>query len=398
MKIHLSRFRTIMLVVSLFLLNIVEQAASATSATIPNMAATFPHVSETNIELITTSVNLTVTIFVLVSGLVSTRIGQKKTAVIGIAIAAISSIIPVFSVSYPIILASRFILGLGIGLSNPLAISLIGEFFEDDMMAQLMGWRSAVASVGNFVMTALASNLLTINWHFSYLVYLLFAVVLILFVIFVPETKSQSTDSKTSKLEGSLSQGLALSIFMGIVVLIFMSCSMITFIKIAVWFVTTGIGTAAQAGYILSLLGLVMFVASAIFGLVYKFLKQWVLPIMLFLSGFCLLFMTFLTKQNIIGIFALLSAFFGSFSIPCIFTAINQNSSQKSAPMNNAIILVGTNLGSFLSVYFAAILGKTAVDSLRNAGIVIITLSVVLLILFIYQELKKSHLKHVPLQ
>ncbi|USR88114.1 MFS transporter [Lactiplantibacillus pentosus] len=100
----------------------------------------------------------------------------------GLAIAAISSIIPAFSNSFTLIMVSRAVLGIGIGLANPLAISLIGVFFYGDQRATLMGWRSAIAGVGTAIMTYVAGQLLNINWHAAYWVYLLFIPTLLLFV------------------------------------------------------------------------------------------------------------------------------------------------------------------------------------------------------------------------
>lgn len=120
--------RKIMLIIALLFLNIVEQAASVITATIPGMAKTFSNVSLTNVEMLTTIVSMFVTVFVLVSGVIVKKIGQKQTALLGMVIAAVSSIVPAFSNSYMVVLVSRAVLGIGIGLANPLAISLIGPF------------------------------------------------------------------------------------------------------------------------------------------------------------------------------------------------------------------------------------------------------------------------------
>lgn len=101
------------------------------------------------------------------------------------------------------IMASRAILGVGIGLANPLAVSLIGEFFEGELLANLMGWRTAVAGIGTSLMTLVAGQLLNISWHASYLVYLLFIPTLVFFIFFVPspEKFGQHNDEKVGNLE-----------------------------------------------------------------------------------------------------------------------------------------------------------------------------------------------------
>ncbi|USR88115.1 hypothetical protein LPKW2_03460 [Lactiplantibacillus pentosus] len=71
-------FKNILIIIALLSLNIVEQAASVITATIPGMAKTFTNVSLVNIELITTVVSIFVTVFVLISGVIVKKIGQNK--------------------------------------------------------------------------------------------------------------------------------------------------------------------------------------------------------------------------------------------------------------------------------------------------------------------------------
>lgn len=70
-------FKKIMLIISLLALNIVEQAASVISSTIPQMSQAFPEQSQVQIELVTTVVSVFVTVFVLISGFITNKIGQK---------------------------------------------------------------------------------------------------------------------------------------------------------------------------------------------------------------------------------------------------------------------------------------------------------------------------------
>ena len=132
---------------------------------------------------------------------ISTWIGQKQTAVLGLLVAAVSSVIPVFSSNFHIVIISRVIFGVGIGLANPLTISLIGEFFSGNTLANLMDWRSAVAGLGQSLMTFCAGYLLTINWHVAYTVYFLFIPALIFFVFFVPEPEKFGLNADSSNEE-----------------------------------------------------------------------------------------------------------------------------------------------------------------------------------------------------
>ncbi|KLI75028.1 MULTISPECIES: MFS transporter [Lacticaseibacillus] len=375
-----------LLIVALLILNIVEQAASAVSGAIPQMAQTFSGHSEVQVELITTVVSMFVTIFVLVSGFLTRRFGQKKIAVIGLLIASISSIVPVFSENFAMIMGSRAILGVGIGLVNPLAISLIGEFFSGDTLANLMGWRSAVAGSGVAIMTFFAGQLLKISWHASYLVYLLFIVALILFIFFVPSPERYSVkaqqDTVTAATTAEAGSGSIWPIIgLATVLFVYFGCVMVFMVKIATFFVQAKIGTPTQASNILSLMQIFQLIGGALFGVVFKFLKKNTFKIGLLVSGISLIGAAMATTFVPVMIWSLLSGIFGGLTIPYVFTRVAELSTTKTAPLNNAICLVGSNMGSFLSPYIGSLLGGTAAVSIRNAGIVVLFLAAVVIIL-----------------
>jgi MFS family permease len=272
-------FKNILIIIALLSLNIVEQAASVITATIPGMAKTFTNVSLVNIELITTVVSIFVTVFVLISGVIVKKIGQKQTAVLGLAIAAISSIIPAFSNSFTLIMVSRAVLGIGIGLANPLAISLIGVFFYGDQRATLMGWRSAIAGVGTAIMTYVAGQLLNINWHAAYWVYLLFIPTLLLFVFFVPDPQKSGALKRQAEHQAALeadatANGVTIKknpiwliVILTALTFLVLIAIMILAVKLPTFFVENKIGTATQASTAWSIYNFASVIGGFLFGI-----------------------------------------------------------------------------------------------------------------------------------
>ena len=382
----MSKTRKIMLIIALLFLNIVEQAASVITATIPGMAKTFSNVSLTNVEMLTTIVSMFVTVFVLVSGVIVKKIGQKQTALLGMVIAAVSSIVPAFSNSYMVVLISRAVLGIGIGLANPLAISLIGTFFKGDERAKLMGWRSAVAGVGTSLMTYFAGQLLKISWHASYLVYLLFIPAVILFVIFVPvpekegyidEESNTETDGKKS---GQSQTGKGLLITLMFLMFMAMVCFMILSVKLPTFLVQNKIGTAPQAATAWSIHNLAGLLGGMCFGYLYKHLRQYLLPAGLALVGLGFIMIGFTKVMGIIYLLNILTGFAASNVTPYIFNRISEVALPQNAPFYTSLALVGSNFGSFISPYAGSFIGKTGKFAIINAGIILIILAVITLV------------------
>ena len=388
-----------MLIVSLLLLNIVEQASNVITATIPGMVKTFNNVTLTNVEMLTTIVSIFITSFALLSGIIVRKIGQKPTAVLGISIAAISSLIPAFSNSYYVVLVSRAFLGIGIGLANPMAISLIGTFFQGDKRAKLMGWRTAVAGIGTSLMTYIAGQLLKINWHASYLVYLLFIPTIILFVLFVPNPEKstnnqekafhQQTNSVPFK-EKTKQNYMGALFWLILIMLVSRVCLMILSIKLPTFLVKSGIGTASQAATAWSF-NLVGLLGGMFFGYLYNHLKKYLLPLGLFLVGIGIFLIAYTKEIVIIYALNLLIGVFASIITPYIYNYITAVSLTKNAPFYTSLALASSNLGAFMTPYIANIVRKTEKLAISNAGIILLVLAVcTLLSTFIKSKIRNT--------
>lgn len=92
-------------------------------------------------------------IMIIASGFIARKIGDKATVTAGLVIAAVFGVIPFFVTNnFWVIMGSRIGLGVGFGLINSLAVSMIAKFFSGDEKATLMGFRSAFESLGQSLM------------------------------------------------------------------------------------------------------------------------------------------------------------------------------------------------------------------------------------------------------
>lgn len=385
---NISKIHSGLIILALLSLNIVEQAASVINGTIPGMAKTFSQQSLMSIELVTTIVSVFVTIFVLISGVIVKHIGQKQTAVLGLVIATFSSIVPAFANNFMVILVSRAILGIGIGLANPLAISLIGVFFYGDERAKLMGWRSAIAGIGTACMTFIAGQLLEINWHAAYWVYLLFLPTLILFILFVPDpVKSGAIERQEMEQKNELAKNReqgnhvkkdSIGLIVSLAVLTFFTliATMVFAVKLPTFFVQNHIGSATDASNVWSAVNIATVLGGFLFGPCYKKLGKYILPLALILAGIAISLTSVAKSLGVIYFIACVAGIGGSLSIPYIFNRISEISSAQKAPFFTSIALIGSNLGSFLSPLAGTLLGNQAQTAIFNAGMINVILAI----------------------
>ncbi|MFC2619534.1 MAG: MFS transporter, partial [Bifidobacterium dentium] len=166
---------------SLLSISLLLTSSNAISGVMPALIKQFPDQPRANVELLSTVPSFSMIIMIIASGFIARKIGDKATVTAGLVIAAIFGIIPfLFTGNFWVIMGSRIGLGVGFGLINSLAVSMIAKFFSGDEKATLMGFRSAFESLGQSLMTLAAGFLVLLSWNSSFLVYLLAVPILIL--------------------------------------------------------------------------------------------------------------------------------------------------------------------------------------------------------------------------
>ncbi|MGT2715351.1 MFS transporter [Streptococcus respiraculi] len=149
-----------------------------------------------SVESLVTVPAVMITITVLLSNLVVSWLGTKKTVLLGLGLIGLFGTLPTFLTSFPLIFLCRLLLGVGIGLYNSLSISLISDFYEGEVRARMIGLRTAFLNIGKALTTFVAGYALLIGVNYTFLVYVLAFPVLILFYLNVPESKENQVAVK----------------------------------------------------------------------------------------------------------------------------------------------------------------------------------------------------------
>ena len=112
----------------------------------------------------------------------------KTATQIAIGLTIFGGLIPLFTSSFAILFASRLVVGVGVGLMNPVSASLITENYTGSEKEQLIGGRTAVASIGTVILSLLGAYLTKFGWRYISFTYLLGIPVMLLIAIFLPNT------------------------------------------------------------------------------------------------------------------------------------------------------------------------------------------------------------------
>ena len=239
------------------------------SPAIPAMREFFVGMPREAIESITTVQNFSGFVFILACPWISARLGKKRSVLLALILAAVAGMVPAFTDSYPVILASRLVFGAGVGLDCGLAMSMVGDFFEGQERATLMGVRSSTETIGNIACTTLAGALLGLGWQRCFLVYGLLLVPVALFSLGVPARTPQeeAADARADTGAPAPKQRLNAAVF-GLLALYFtfVVCNCGYNVRISSVVTEGGFATAAQSSFVISLVALTGMVCGLAFG------------------------------------------------------------------------------------------------------------------------------------
>ncbi len=182
-------------ILSLSLVTVMSGAAVAPA--LGEIANYFSEAEPFLIKLIITLPALFIIITSLFFSLISSRLSPKTIAVSGLALYIIGGCGAGFVNSIYLLLVFRGSLGIGVGLIMPLSTGLIAYFFEKKEQSRLMGYSSAMNNLGGILATVLSGYLVSLNWRYSFAIYLLGLFVIILVILFLPK-------SEMSKTKGSI--------------------------------------------------------------------------------------------------------------------------------------------------------------------------------------------------
>lgn len=259
----MNQNKNLILKIALLSTCLVSASLNAVTGLVPEMAAAFPTVSLSTIELIATVPSLFQMVGVLGEQLLAKKLGHKGAMLLGLLFCAMGGIIPVFLPLFPVIFVIRCFFGTGCGLLMSSLLTLIVVFFDGQTRSTMIGLNGGISGIGSALSTFAAGLLLTFGWNMSFAVYFLGFAVLALVLVFVPKVKAATPTESTEKKTGKLPLGL-----WGLGALMFVSVMLATMyvIKISTLVTEYGYGTAKEGSLAITILSLGSFAAGLTYG------------------------------------------------------------------------------------------------------------------------------------
>lgn len=175
---------TLLLVSSLTIMSVIT-----ISPALPQMAKEFAGIenNEFLVKLILTIPALMIAIVSPITGRLIDRRGRLKILWFSLVLYAISGAGGFFLANLYHILISRVILGIAVGMSMTIAITLIADYFEGIERQKFVGLQIAFMSLGGIIFIGLGGILADFSWRYPFLIYLSSLLVLPLTIMHLKE-------------------------------------------------------------------------------------------------------------------------------------------------------------------------------------------------------------------
>lgn len=382
---HNLKLKIGILGISLFL-----QAAGSNMASIPLIVKAFPKVSSTNIQALFTIPSFTIMLGILASNLVIKWIGKRKTVLSGMLITLIGALIPLVTNSFGVLVSSRLLVGLGIGLFTSLSVSLLGDCFSGDELKTLIGFQGAMSTLGNSALTWVAGLFIGYGWKSTFLYWLAIIPFFILFMVSYTgkmEKATTAADEGNSQVKSENKEHAKIpAIIYGTFLLLFLFFS-------AFMVMTTASALVIQENHLanqgilsteIAIAGLIGAGFSALYSKIFKLLKHFTPVVSV---GVAALGFVVMANAANMGIFfaGLIMAYFGVLIIAYVYSTILGDVDPSISNLVISIAQIFNNLGAFASPYvISAIRGVVGASTYAASMYISAAILAVITIIFVF--------------
>lgn len=317
-------------------------SAQAINGVIPQMKQSLG-IPQVQVEMLSTIPAITVIAFIFLSSFIAKKIGLKKTINLGLFLAGVGGMLPMFVSSFELIFIGRIVLGAGLGLFNSLAVTLINRIYTGEVEASLLGIRNSMEGIGQSILTFLAGILLNIGWHYSFAVYLLAFPLIALFTFAVPDIDNVVEEKSSNK------EKMNPMVYLMVMFAILLVCNGISISVRFPSIATEILGNNFNASNYLAIMPIIGILAGFAFGKVYKMFGTATLYIGLLALALSNILIGFSNGNfTILLIGVLFSGIPSTWCFPFIFITLGKITTKGTQALANSLIFVGCNIGGFL--------------------------------------------------
>ncbi|NTV89429.1 MAG: MFS transporter, partial [Clostridiales bacterium] len=335
-------------------ISLLSMGTTIIAPALADIGKAFPDQSQDSIKLLVTMPPVLVIIFTIISGKLSEYISNRLLILLGGVLFVAGGVLPFFSESFAFLMAMRIVLGIGIGFFNPFTSGLITDFFEGTEKETMLGFQGAIINIGSIVTSFIAGIVCTIDWHYSFLVYGIGMITVVMVGLLLPEPV-RHVKSKHEKI--SVDKRVYLY---ALGILLYVALMFCIYTSLSFFMEENKLGNAATSGTAITFMTLGALGISFVFGRLLRLLKGYCIPISVLLTAFGLLIISMSDSPVTVSTGCVLVGVGFGLMNPAVVCRISEISHKAVTKFSISLVFSAFNIGAFISPFIIAIIGSVS--------------------------------------
>lgn len=339
--------------VSILSLSLVLITSFSISSALPAMFDYYQDYSKGQVELLVSLPSFGIMAMLLLNGVLERIFSERLQLTLGLLVLSISGTAPFWYQGYYFVFATRLLFGIGVGMLNAKAISIISERYQGKTRIQMLGFRGSAEVVGASILTLAVGQLLAFGWTATFLAYAAGLVVLVLFLLFVPYGKAEilASKQKTEEAVRLTRSMLQLIFFLAIGAAVIVCTNTAITFRIPSLMIEAGFGDAQLSSLVLSAMQLIGILAGISFSFLISAFKEKLLLVAGVTFGIGQIIIAIAPSLWVVVAGSILGGFAYSIALTTVFQLISEKIPAKLLNKATSYAVLGCSFGASLTPF-----------------------------------------------
>ena len=350
--------------VSILSLSLVLITSFSISSALPAMFDYYQGYSTGQVELLVSLPSFGIMAMLLLNGVLERIFPERLQLTLGLLVLSISGTAPFWYQGYYFVFATRLLFGIGVGMLNAKAISIISERYQGKTRIQMLGFRGSAEVVGASILTLAVGQLLAFGWTATFLAYAAGLLVLALFLLFVPYGKAEilASKQKTEEAVRLTRSMLQLIFFLAIGAAVIVCTNTAITFRIPSLMIEAGFGDAQLSSLVLSAMQLIGILAGISFSFLISTFKERLLLVAGVTFGIGQIIIALSPSLWVVVAGSILGGFAYSIALTTVFQLISERIPAKLLNKATSYAVLGCSFGASLTPFVLSGIGLVTTD------------------------------------
>ena len=343
---------------SILALSLVLITSFSISSALPAMFDYYQGYPKEQIELLVSLPSFGIMIMLVLNGVLERLFPERLQISLGLLILSIGGIAPFWYQDYNFVFAMRILFGLGVGMINAKAISIISERYHGKTRIQMLGLRGSAEVVGASILTLVVGQLLSWGWTVTFLAYSAGFLVLILYLLFVPYGKEKKeTKKKEAEMTRLTGQMKGLIFLLAVEAAVVVCTNTAITIRIPSLMVERGLGDAQLSSLVLSIMQLIGILAGVIFSFCISLFKERLLLWSGITFGLGQIVIALSPSLGVMVVGSIVAGFAYSVALTTVFQLLSERIPANLLNQATSFAVLGCSFGAFTTPFVLGAIG-----------------------------------------